>query len=384
MPETAKAYKKHNSFVEIRQKKPLADAKERLERLYREGGAWGLDPARARVARQACRELLGLAAPSASHAAFRLHHNVQEELARLEDRELARYLFYRFRYEAYPERHILDSYPPCLQIEPTSVCNFRCVFCYQTDAEFTSKKNGHMGMMALDTFKRVVDEATGQIEAVTLASRGEPMACPAIKEMLAYAAGKFLALKVNTNASLLDEAKCHAILEAGVSTVVFSADAAVEPDYGRLRVGGGLQKVLKNVRMFAEIKSKHYPRSRLITRVSGVQVPGSGGLDEMERFWGECVDQVAFVKYNPWENAYTAPLSGLESPCSDLWRRMFVWWDGRANPCDVDFKSTLAVGSAAAEGLSRLWRSEAYERLREDHLAKRRSQRSPCDRCTVL
>lgn len=371
MSETSKTYKKHNSFVEIRQKRPLADARPRLEKVLALKGDLGLDPAKAGIVRQACREL-------------RLHANVQEELARLEDAELPRYLHYRFRYEAFPERKLLDAYPPCLQIEPTSVCNFRCVFCYQTDADFTHKKNGHMGMMALDTFKRLIDQAQGNIEAVTLASRGEPMACPAIKEMLAYAAGKFLALKLNTNASLLDEDKCHAILQAEVSTLVFSADAAVEPDYGRLRVGGDLERVLRNIRMFAKIKRAHYPRSRMITRVSGVQVPGSSGLDEMDRFWGEFVDQVAFVNYNPWENAYNAPVNGLETPCSDLWRRMFVWWDGCANPCDVDFKSTLAVGSAKTADLSDLWRCEPYEKLREDHLAKRRSQRSPCSRCTVL
>src|SRR5579859_1395877 len=141
--------------------------------------------------------------------------------------------------------------------------------------------------------------------------------------MLAYARGKFLGFKMNTNASMLDEAKCHAILEADINTLVFSADAAVEPDYSKLRVGGDLKKVVENVRRFHSIREKHYPKSRLITRVSGVKVPGSSGLDEMEGFWGEYVDQVAFVNYNPWENAYDAPLSKVETPCSDLWRRMF-------------------------------------------------------------
>src|SRR5207247_4422898 len=64
-------------------------------------------------------------------------------------------------------------------------------------------------------------------------SRGEPLACPLIKEMLSYLRGKFLALKMNTNASLLDEVKCHAILASEMNTLVFSADAAAEPAYSR-------------------------------------------------------------------------------------------------------------------------------------------------------
>lgn len=384
MPTPPKTYKKHNSFVEIRQKKPLADGRARLEALLKETSDMGLPAGRAEIVRLACAEALGVTPAPAGFTPFALHANVLEELSRLTDAELPRYLYYRYRYEAFPDRKLLDAAPPLLQIEPASPCNFRCVFCYQTDKEFTKKSSGFMGYMTLDTFKGIIDQAQGSIEAVTLASRGEPMLCPDIEKMLAYAGGKFLALKMNTNASLLDEKKIHAILSAGVQTLVFSADAAEEKSYGKLRVGGDLKKVLSKVELFSAIRAKHYPDSRMITRVSGVKVPGSSGLDEMESFWGRFVDQVAFVNYNPWENAYEAPLNGLETPCSDLWRRMFVWWDGCTNPCDVDFKSELSVGNAKERSLGDLWRSPAYEKLREDHLTKRRSALSPCNRCTVI
>lgn len=384
MPNPPKVYTKHNSFVEIRQKKPLADGRARLAPLLEDLSDMGLPEGRADIVRLACAEALGRTAAPAMHAPFSLHPNVLEELSRLTDAELPRYLHYRFRYEVFPDRKLLDAAPPLLQIEPASSCNFRCVFCYQTDKPFTKKSNGFMGAMELDTFKGLIDQAQGSIEAVTLASRGEPLLCPDIEKMLAYAAGKFLALKLNTNASLLDEKKSHAILSAGVQTLVFSADAAEEKSYGKLRVGGDLKKVLANVERFHAIRAKHYPDSRMITRVSGVKVPGSGDLDDMEKFWGGFVDQVAFVNYNPWENAYEAPLNDVSTPCSDLWRRMFVWWDGGANPCDVDFKSTLSVGSAKEKGLGALWRSPAYEKLREAHSAKKRSSLSPCSRCTVV
>ena len=380
----AKPYRKHNSFAEIRQKKPLPDPRPRLEKLLADPSDLGLARDVAETARLACRELLGISPAPPGHQPFSLHASALEEISRLEDSELPRYLHSRYRYEAYPDRKILDSFPPCLQVEPASLCNFRCVFCYQTDAAFTRKSNGHMGMMSLDTFKRVIDQAEGNVEAVSLASRGEPLLCPSIQEMLAYTRGKFLALKLKTNASLLDEAKSHAILQSGVGTLVFSADAAQEEPYKKLRVGGDLRKVLENIRRFQEIRLKHYPRSRLLTRVSGVKVPGSSGPDEMEAFWGEFADQVAFVNYNPWENAYEAPLSDIEAPCSDLWRRMFVWWDGCVNPCDVDFKSTLSVGTLKDKNLSELWLSPAYARLRREHLARRRSRLSPCSRCTLI
>ena len=63
-------------------------------------------------------------------------------------------------------------------------------------------------------------------------------------EMIKYTSGKFLNLKINTNASLLNEKKCHSILESKVKTLVFSADAD-EKLYSELRVNGKLETTLK-------------------------------------------------------------------------------------------------------------------------------------------
>lgn len=383
MTPSLKQYQKSNSFVELRQETPnRALVMRRVGELASRLDALELGEHERGVLRRACRDLLQPA--PADGEPFVLQDFVVEEMVRLEERELPRYLFYRYRYEVFPRTKELDAFPPCLQVEPSSACNYRCVFCYQTDEKLTDPKQGHMGVMSLDLFKRVIDEAQGKCEAITLASRGEPLMNRQIVEMLRYMEAKFLASKINTNASMLDERKCHAILEAGINTVVFSADAAAEPLYSQLRVLGNLDKVLANIRRFRDIRERHYPGSRTITRVSGVKFREDQSLDEMEALWGDLVDEVAFVAYNPWENTYDQPVNDIGTPCSDLWRRMFVWVDGRVNPCDVDYRSTLAVGDAQGRSLAELWRGEAYEALRAAHLERRRSGVSPCNRCTVV
>ena len=104
----------------------------------------------------------------------------------------------------------------------------------------------------------------------------------------------------------------------------------------------------------------------------------------MQKVWGGLVDQVAFVEYNPWENVYNEAANGLEKPCSDLWRRMFVWWDGKVNPCDVDYKSTLSVGSINKHRLDELWQSSIYDETRKKHSNKKRGDKTPCASCTVI
>ncbi len=314
---------------------------------------------------------------------FKLTKNIVDELEITVKKDWPKYLLHRYRYEIYPDKKIIDDYPPYLQIEPSSICNYRCVFCFETDKSFTNLKNGFMGTMKVELFKDIIDQAEGNIEFISLASRGEPLVAKDFDKMIEYTNGKFLNLKINTNASLLTEKKCHSILSSGVKTLVFSADAADEKLYSKLRVNGNLKKVLKNIEMFNSIRNKHYKKKKIITRVSGVKYNDQQDFIEMERFWKSLVNQVVFVNYNPWENIYIKETNDIAKPCSDLWRRMFIWWDGKVNPCDTDYKSKLCVGKFDFN-ISKIWKGEKYQKLRDKHISQKRISIKPCNSCNVV
>ena len=377
----SKIYKKNDSFVNLKLTNNNNDiSKAQIIEIIKKSISLFNKPADLKILSQI---ILDFSDKDNFKEKFNLKVNVKKEIEGLDNKSICRYLIHRYRYEIYPENNIIDDYPPYLQIEPTSICNYRCVFCYQTDNLFNKKTNGFMGHMSLDTFQKIVDQAENNIEFISIASRGEPLICPDICEMLKYTHGKFLNLKLNTNASLLDEKKSHAILQSGVKTLVFSADAAETKLYSELRVNGKLEKILKNIDTFNSIKEKQYKDSQIITRVSGVKVSKSQNIDEMESFWGKLVDQVAFVEYVPWENVYSSKATNIKKPCSDLWRRMFIWWDGKINPCDVDYKSELKVGNFSKLSLSDAWKSDYYQNLRKNHLNNLRYKTSPCDKCAV-
>ncbi len=387
----AQKYEKHHSFKNFKTRREgvLRYQSERAERVLGEWADGTLSTTHAVAAKANFSEVLEAAqkdlqaGDESGEALFRITQFIAEEMETYSDEELLRYFYHRYRYDAYPQLKSLDEYPPYLQIEPSALCNFRCVFCYQTDQKYFQKSNPAMGQMSLELFKEVVDQAEGHVEFLSLASRGEPLMCRDFAGMMEYSRGKFLNLKLNTNASLLTEKNIHAILSGGVKTVVFSADAAEEPLYSQLRVNGKLDRVLKNIDLFSTIRAKEYSGERIITRVSGVKVSDKQNIDSMEQLWGGMVDQIAFVNYNPWENIYEVEKNGIEKPCSDLWRRMFVWHDGLTNPCDTDYRSTLQVGNAR-EGISKLWTSERYQALRNAHLNQGRQIVEPCKRCSVV
>ena len=121
-----------------------------------------------------------------------------------------------------------------------------------------------MGTMSLDLFKKVIDSAHKKIEFISIASRGEPLVCKDIDKMLEYTENKFLNLKINTNASLLNEKKIHSVLSGGVKTIVFSVDAADPKLYEKLRVNGKFEKTLSNIEMFNELKTNIIKTVRLL------------------------------------------------------------------------------------------------------------------------
>ncbi len=384
MNNKTKEYKKHNSFINFKtskDKETLNFDKFLQEILENKDNLANLNKGQKEIIKKIKNDFK--IKESQDDKIFKITPHVKEEILKIEKENIIKYLVHRYRYEIFPQDNIIDDYPPYLQIEPSSICNYRCVFCFETDKTFTNKKNGFMGAMDINLFKNIIDQAEKNIEFISIASRGEPLVNKHIDKMLKYTEGKFLNLKLNTNASLLNEKYIHAILSGGVKTIVFSADAAEEKLYAKLRVNGELKKVVKNIELFNNIREKFYPKSKIISRVSGVKFNDEQDIDTMEGFWRKMVDQVAFVDYNPWENIYEKEPTNIVKPCSDLWRRMFIWWDGKVNPCDSDYKSELQVGNIKDHNISDLWNSQKYNEYRIAHTSNNRKNIYPCKNCIV-
>lgn len=304
------------------------------------------------------------------------------KVRKVDDKDLFRFLIYRYNYSINPKIFKVDDYPPCVQIEPTSICNFRCVMCYQADKSFSSKSNGMMGHMPLDLFKKIIDQIEGKLEAVTLASRGEPTLNPNITEMIDYCKGKFLGFKINTNASMLNEKMIHSLLSANFNEIVFSVDAADKETYEKIRINGKFEKVFNNLKLFSEIRKKYYSGIHTIVKISGVKINSDLKVNELEEKLGDFADIVQLVGYTPWESSYENPVNDIQEPCGQLWYRMFVWWDGKVNPCDYDYKSKLSKWNVKTNSISEIWNSKEYNDYREKHLNKQRVKIHPCDRCS--
>lgn len=316
-----------------------------------------------------------------SETEFVLTKNEINEFLSLEKKNILRYVIYRYKYIQYPKLKILEEYPPNIQIEPTSQCNLRCIMCYQSDKSFSSKSAGFMGYMKLDLLKKVIDEIEGKIEAVTFASRGEPTLHNELDEFLKYCDGKFLGLKLNTNATLLNEKKINTLLSSDLQSLVLSIDEKNKENYEKIRVNAKFEKIMKNLDLLKNIREKNYRNSKLKIRISGVKINTDQNVEEMNKFYSEFADEIVLVDYDPWESAYDNDVNNIDDECSELYRRMFVWHDGKVNPCDYDYKSMLSKWNANKDSIKSIWNSEYYNNLRSLHKSKKRNIIEPCKRC---
>ena len=291
------------------------------------------------------------------------------------------YIIYRYKFKIYPKRKIIAQFPVYLLIELTSMCNLRCKMCYQGDQTFMTKK--YMGSMDYGLFCDIVDQAEeGGTKAITLGSRGEPFLYKNISKSLHYLSNKFIEIKLLTNATKLTEKDCHDILSSNVNLLIFSVDAHTKKMYEEIRVRGNFDDVYRNIIRFEEIRAKEYPGSKIITRVSGVKVTAEQDEAAFYKFWSKICDEVGMKKAaERWSTYENTPRANSTSPCSVLWERMYVFFDGSVNPCDLDYKGKLEVGNFREKTISEIWNGDKYNNLRKLHLDGSRHRLFPCDRC---
>ena len=119
-----------------------------------------------------------------------------------------------------------------------------------------------------------------------------------------------------------------------------------------------------------------------MTRVSGLKVYDEQSEEDFHKFWGQYADEIVFKKVAERWDTYNNKLNeDLLKPCRFIWERMYVWFDGKVNPCDADYKSYLSYGDVNQQTIKKIWNSKKYQDLKETHLNNQRNKLTPCDRC---
>jgi len=282
-------------------------------------------------------------------------------------------------------------YPPYrLWVEPTSRCNLRCPMCPNKSLPEDQK-----GLMEMDLFRRLIDQAAGFVHDINIHHRGESLLHPRLAEMIAIAADRSIMVKLHTNATLLDEDKSRQLIRSGLGLISFSFDGLDAETYERYRKGADFHRTVENILGFLRIK-KELGSARPVTifeMMDLTEVDRRYRLDGLaafrRQFDGLPLDRFVVkkphnfggsVRLSPGGDPSLRPLT----PCTFPWHSLVIFWDGTAAPCPQDFFGQLAVGNAGQTSLRELFNGPRMVSLRQSMLRREVSEEDPCARCDLI
>ena len=248
---------------------------------------------------------------------------------------------------------------PAVQIETTSACNARCVFC------FRGSRNGSPAVpaktMTDEVFRKIVDENPSNNYILYLL--GDPLCDPKLPERVAYIREKNVRAEIffHTNGGLLTTEKIDALIDAGLSHMYVSC-YGLGALHDELQPGVGM--AFDHIAEMVEYMTR---RGLLVRIVSNNVDPRLVAVrPEAENFWRArgvaAITTDSEVMWGDGTNAGEGSLPANSNRCNIACGHRVFGSDGSFLTCCLDWKRRNTFGNVAAEtweeGVARLL--EAY------------------------
>jgi len=274
----------------------------------------------------------------------------------------------------YKKNPYVKGYAPMVHIEPTNVCNLRCVMCPRDQQERPE------GYMDFSLYKAFLDELdTLGTELIYLHLFGEPTLHPRIFDMISYAKVKGIDVAMSTNGTTLDERITRLLLSSGLDILIISFDAADNPEYyEQIRKYASYNEVFSNIKNFLNVKKDRKPFTILQT----IRIKGSENADKfLKKVFPRYNNLVISNKpFDEWggkveriNKLSTVDIRYEQCPrlCEKIWRTAMIHYDGTVVPCSRCYDKKFSLGKFPGQSLRQIWNGEKSVALRQLHVKDR-------------
>ncbi len=293
------------------------------------------------------------------------------------------------------KRAIYWGSPPVVMIEPTDICNLQCPLCPSGNGTLKRSK----GYMALDVFKKIIDDIEKTAFMVVLWNQGEPYLNRDFSKMVKYASDRGLFTLVSTNGNI--DYNAEEIVNSGLNSMIVSLDGATQESYNKYRINGKLDKVLEGVKNIVEAKKKLNRSNPLLRWQFLVMKHNEHEIEEIKQLSKELeVDNLelksiqiyskedvhTFLPENPKYRRYKVSGDnfelkfGIKNRCRRIWTNAVVNWDGEVAICCFDKDGDFKVGNVKDSSLTHLWKNKKIMKVR-NQILKDRKQIPICRNC---
>lgn len=315
-------------------------------------------------------------------------------------------------------RLVFEGLPEIVNFNSTSVCNLRCIMCFQAYHPGTET-------MPMDRVRSVLDQLLPTARKLRLTTAGEPIAGP-FRELVDIARKYECNLDITTNATGLTRARLQ-YMEDILDHLAVSLDSHIEPILDHIRGKGVHDRIMKNlkdVRGYLVGRQRPYITSfNMVLMASNaphmagfVEFARDAGIDHIRvlrmsymtqelkynedpfvRFPKEQLDQYVheaqetarklgvnlILQETGYESVITHDERSIQPPpldspyCNMMMQEVFIRPDATVYPCCIP--GDLRMGKLQKNTFAEIWNGPKYRRLRKQMFDQRLI--GPCATC---
>lgn len=298
-------------------------------------------------------------------------------------------------YELKSNKSNIKSYPPFIKIDPSPMCNLRCVDCKQNSPEFKKRFDESMNL-TLDNLKKIVEPLAPYLLGVSFCVNGEPFSNKELPKLVSYLHSKKVSVNFPSNFSIkFSDEEIENIIKSGLDKIYISLDGATEESYLKYRIGGNFKQVINNVKRLKLAKEKLNIKTPALVWKFVVFEHNKSEISELDKNYKEYSFDSYRIDYDfHGENAniknelYKNEMVSNKKNCYWLWNTLAILWDGTVYPCCNWYfdEDVFDLGNAFKTDIKDIWFGDNYKRLRAgfDKSDYGKTMHSFCKQCVGI
>jgi len=299
--------------------------------------------------------------------------------------------------------------PSYVRVIVGNTCNLKCVMCpyhspvlkpSHTTEFFQGKKVMYWEMM-----QRLAKDCGQAGITIIIGSVEEPLLHPQLIEFIQLCRQEGVPkVHLTTNGQLLDKTRATELLQAGLTSIDISLDAATPETYSKVR-GADFDRVESNINNFLKIREQLGIACEV--RTSFVKNRDVSAEEEKRFFqrWLTKVDSIFLLNLAEYQDnnmrltqtsdAVASSLQYYQQQAQGRWACLFpfsemaVLPDGRIYYCTETLfrlgfdKNIQSLGNYHQQTLQEIWSGDLFQKLRRDLILNQLEKRTACKDCEI-
>jgi radical SAM protein with 4Fe4S-binding SPASM domain len=285
------------------------------------------------------------------------------------------------------------SIPYSMHIEPTNICNFRCISCPQKLANYKSIV-GYYEKMELDLYKKILLDirSMGRLKALKLFGYGEPTLHPDLGRMVMMAREMDVCdrIEFTSNVTKLDEKLARELICGQLDYLRVSIYATDVASHSRFTGSNfPVNKIYRHLELLKNMKDQA-GSSRPFIYIKIFDFMANDQKSNLYRLYSDIADEIAVeITHNMSGYDHIEEKLGIDIPihtprkiCPLPFYMSAIGANGDVTVCCIDWSFSAKVGNIRKESLRDIWFGKRLQAFRRLTLEGRSFESPACRNCT--